>query len=68
MQRGEHSQSFRSGIDKLTPNGRNARIHWRKQIRQIADSIEAFPPSSERHDRLCRSDCYPHLPPHGDKR
>src|SRR6266566_9271206 len=29
-------------IDKLTPNGRNARTHLRKQIRQIADSIEAF--------------------------
>jgi DNA modification methylase len=29
-------------IDKLTPNGRNARIHSRKQIRQIADSIAAF--------------------------
>ena len=29
-------------IDKLTPNGRNARTHSRKQIRQIADSIEAF--------------------------
>jgi DNA modification methylase len=29
-------------IDKLTPNGRNARTHSRKQIRQIADSISAF--------------------------
>src|SRR5262245_14402269 len=29
-------------IDKLTPNGRNARTHSRKQIRQIADSIKAF--------------------------
>ena len=29
-------------IDKLTPNGRNARTHSRKQIRQIADSITAF--------------------------
>src|SRR5262249_1008915 len=29
-------------IDKLTPNGRNARTHLRKQIRQIADSITAF--------------------------
>ncbi len=29
-------------IDKLTPNGRNARTHSRKQIRQIADSIAAF--------------------------
>jgi hypothetical protein len=29
-------------IDKLTPNGRNARAHSRKQIRQIADSIAAF--------------------------
>jgi ParB-like chromosome segregation protein Spo0J len=29
-------------IDKLTPNGRNARTHSGKQIRQIADSIEAF--------------------------
>src|SRR5258708_9003318 len=28
-------------MDKLTPNGRNARTHSRKQIRQIADSIEA---------------------------
>src|SRR5262249_57114046 len=29
-------------VDKLTPNGRNARTHSRKQIRQIADSITAF--------------------------
>ncbi len=29
-------------IDKVTPNGRNARTHSRKQIRQIADSIKAF--------------------------
>jgi ParB-like nuclease family protein/DNA methylase len=29
-------------IDKLTPNGRNARTHSRKQIRQIVDSIKAF--------------------------
>jgi ParB-like nuclease domain len=29
-------------IDKLMPNGRNARTHSRKQIHQIADSIEAF--------------------------
>jgi ParB-like nuclease family protein len=29
-------------IDKITPNGRNARTHSRKQIRQIADSIAAF--------------------------
>src|SRR6516165_12653253 len=29
-------------IDKLTPSGRNARTHSRKQIRQIADSITAF--------------------------
>src|SRR6516225_819133 len=29
-------------IDKLTPNGRNARTHSRKQIRKIADSIAAF--------------------------
>src|SRR5262245_27168988 len=29
-------------IEKLTPNGRNARTHSRKQIRQIADSIAAF--------------------------
>jgi DNA modification methylase len=29
-------------IDKLTPNGRNARTHSRNQIRQIADSIAAF--------------------------
>src|SRR2546430_14055126 len=29
-------------IDKLTPNGRNARTHSRKQIHQIADSIQAF--------------------------
>ena len=29
-------------IDKLMPNGRNARTHSRKQIRQIADSIAAF--------------------------
>ena len=28
-------------IDKLTPNGRNARTHSGKQNRQIADSIEA---------------------------
>jgi DNA modification methylase len=31
-----------TAIDKLTPNGRNARAHSRKQIRQIADSIAAF--------------------------
>jgi hypothetical protein len=31
-----------TAIDKLTPNGRNARTHSRKQIRQIADSIAAF--------------------------
>ncbi len=30
------------GIDKVTPNARNARTHSRKQIRQIADSISAF--------------------------
>jgi DNA modification methylase len=29
-------------IEKLTLNGRNARTHSRKQIRQIADSIAAF--------------------------
>src|SRR5436190_10386418 len=29
-------------IEELTPNGRNARTHSRKQIRQIADSIAAF--------------------------
>src|SRR5262245_33285730 len=29
-------------IDALTPNGRNARTHSRKQVRQIADSIGAF--------------------------
>src|SRR5215471_5957141 len=29
-------------IEKLTQNGRNARTHSRKQIRQIADSIAAF--------------------------
>src|SRR6266404_7195991 len=29
-------------IDKVTPNGRYARTHSRKQIRQIADSIKAF--------------------------
>ena len=29
-------------IDELTPNGRNARTHSRKQIREIADSIAAF--------------------------
>ena len=29
-------------IDKLTPSGRNARTHSRKQIHQIADSITAF--------------------------
>src|SRR5215467_12879430 len=29
-------------IDKLTPNGRNARTHSRKQIGQITDSIKAF--------------------------
>jgi ParB-like chromosome segregation protein Spo0J len=28
--------------DKLRPNRRNARIHSRKQIRQIADSIATF--------------------------
>ena len=33
---------FWIAIDKLTPNGRNARTHSRKQIRQIADSIAAF--------------------------
>jgi DNA modification methylase len=31
-----------TAIDKLTPNGRNARTHSRNQIRQIADSIDAF--------------------------
>src|SRR5947209_3466352 len=31
-----------TAIDKLTPNGRNARTHSRKQIGQIADSIAAF--------------------------
>jgi ParB-like chromosome segregation protein Spo0J len=31
-----------TAIDKLTPNGRNARTHSRNQIRQIADSIAAF--------------------------
>jgi len=31
-----------TAIDKLRPNGRNARTHSRKQIRQIADSIAAF--------------------------
>jgi DNA modification methylase len=31
-----------TAIDKLTPNGRNARTHSRKQTRQIADSITAF--------------------------
>ena len=29
-------------IEELTPNGRNARTHSRKQVRQIADSIAAF--------------------------
>jgi ParB-like chromosome segregation protein Spo0J len=29
-------------VDALTPNARNARIHSKKQIRQIADSITAF--------------------------
>ena len=29
-------------IDTLTPSARNARTHSKKQIRQIADSIEAF--------------------------
>src|SRR5436190_12797706 len=29
-------------IEELTPNGRNARTHSRKQVRQIADSITAF--------------------------
>src|SRR5712671_200430 len=33
---------FWIAIDKLTPNVRNSRTHSRKQIRQIADSIEAF--------------------------
>jgi DNA modification methylase len=33
---------FLIAIDKLTLNGRNARTHSRKQIRQIADSIAAF--------------------------
>src|SRR5437667_9149302 len=33
---------FWIAIDKLTLNGRNARTHSRKQIRQIADSIAAF--------------------------
>jgi ParB-like chromosome segregation protein Spo0J len=28
--------------DDLKPNGRNARTHSRKQIRQIADSIRTF--------------------------
>jgi hypothetical protein len=31
-----------TAIDKLAPNGGNARTHSRKQIRQIADSIAAF--------------------------
>src|SRR5436190_6790209 len=29
-------------IDKLMPNGRNARTHSKKQLRQIADSIAGF--------------------------
>ena len=29
-------------VEKLTPSGRNARTHSRKQVRQIADSIAAF--------------------------
>jgi len=29
-------------INQLTPDPRNARRHSRKQVRQIADSIEAF--------------------------
>jgi 16S rRNA G966 N2-methylase RsmD len=29
-------------VEKLKPNGRNARTHSRKQVRQIADSITAF--------------------------
>ena len=29
-------------IDQLKPNPRNARRHSRKQVQQIADSIEAF--------------------------
>src|SRR5467141_3536028 len=29
-------------VDKLTPNGRNARTHSNKQLRQIADSIAGF--------------------------
>jgi len=29
-------------VDALKPNARNARTHSKKQIRQIADSIEAF--------------------------
>src|SRR6516165_6015254 len=29
-------------IEKLTPSGRNARTHSRKQVRQIPDSIAAF--------------------------
>jgi hypothetical protein len=31
-----------AAIEKLKPNGRNARTHSRKQLRQIADSITAF--------------------------
>ena len=31
-----------SAINELTPSGRNARTHSRKQVRQIADSIKAF--------------------------
>jgi hypothetical protein len=31
-----------TALDKLTPSGRNARTHSRKQVRQIADSIVAF--------------------------
>ena len=29
-------------VDALKPNARNARVHSKKQIRQIADSIAAF--------------------------
>src|SRR5688572_29211849 len=29
-------------VDALKPNARNARTHSKKQVRQIADSIEAF--------------------------
>ena len=29
-------------VEALKPNARNARVHSKKQIRQIADSIAAF--------------------------